>query len=173
MQLSSWPPPPREPNHSDLTRYAPTIPRNLQAYTSCTKQVNKQEAFRQQRLVKKCKHLSNFPTITLQALLFFHITQHIKLNIIVNWLTLLLHIREDPGSHLDPETGCPGFSWFSSVPPGECQDYTLKFGHDHILPNSLQFIIHLSPFHLMLQSLSYWETIAKWENYRQTMRRVA
>jgi hypothetical protein len=42
------------------------------------------------------------------------------------------------------------FSWFSSVPPGECRDSILKLGHDRFLPNPFQFII------IHLQS-SYWK----------------
>jgi hypothetical protein len=51
-------------------------------------------------------------------------------NVVVEWLTLL-HIRKIPGSNLGPETGYPHwrFSLISSVPPGECQDSTLKFSH--------------------------------------------
>jgi hypothetical protein len=30
-----------------------------------------------------------------------------SLNVVVEWLTLLLHIREVPGSNLSPETGYP------------------------------------------------------------------
>jgi len=38
--------------------------------------------------------------------------------------------------------------WFSSVPPGEYRDSTLKLGHDRFLPNPFQFIIiHLSSYH--------------------------
>jgi hypothetical protein len=49
-------------------------------------------------------------------------------NVAVEWLTLFLRISEVPGSNLDPETGYPDlrFSWFSSVPPGECRHITLK-----------------------------------------------
>jgi hypothetical protein len=40
------------------------------------------------------------------------------------------------------------FSWFSSVPPGECRDSILKLGNDRFLPNPLQFIIiYLSSYH--------------------------
>jgi uncharacterized membrane protein len=37
---------------------------------------------------------------------------------------------------LGTETGYPvsSFSWFSSVPPGECGTVTLKLGHDRFLP---------------------------------------
>jgi hypothetical protein len=39
---------------------------------------------------------------------FFH-TCYLEsaLNIVVRWLTLLLHIRDVPGSNISPETGCP------------------------------------------------------------------
>jgi hypothetical protein len=41
-------------------------------------------------------------------------------NIVVKWLTLLLHNQEVPGSNIGSETGYPdwGISWFFSVPPG-------------------------------------------------------
>jgi len=51
--------------------------------------------------------------------------------------------------------------WFSSVPPGKFWDSTLKLGHDRFLPNPFQFIIHLSPFHSTLYSLSYWKSVVK------------
>jgi hypothetical protein len=49
-------------------------------------------------------------------------------NVEVNHLTLLLHIRQVPGSNLGPETDCPdwGVSWLSSVPSGICQDCILN-----------------------------------------------
>jgi hypothetical protein len=42
------------------------------------------------------------------------------LNFVVEWLALLLRIREVPASNLGSETGYPdyGFSLFSSVPQG-------------------------------------------------------
>jgi hypothetical protein len=36
-----------------------------------------------------------------------HILEYGDPNIVVEWLTLLLHIREVPGSNLDLETGHP------------------------------------------------------------------
>jgi hypothetical protein len=42
------------------------------------------------------------------------------------------------------------FSWFSSAFPDECPHSTLKLIHDRFLPNSFQFIIHLSSFHSTL-----------------------
>jgi hypothetical protein len=48
----------------------------------------------------------------------------------------------------DPETSYPDwlFLWFSSVPPGKCQDSALKLGYNCSLPNPIHFIIHLSLF---------------------------
>jgi hypothetical protein len=70
-------------------------------------------------------------------------------NVVVEWLTLLLSILEVTGSILSSDIGYPewGFSWFLTVPPGECRDSTLKFVHDCFLPNNFQFIIHLSSYH--------------------------
>jgi hypothetical protein len=34
-------------------------------------------------------------------------TTHVTLNIMVEWLSLFIHIRELVGSNLDPETGYP------------------------------------------------------------------
>jgi hypothetical protein len=71
-------------------------------------------------------------------------------NVVVEWLTLLLHIREVPGLLLGPPvTGYPDwdFSWFSSVPPSECRDSTLKWGHVRFLPNPFQYIISHLPYH--------------------------
>jgi hypothetical protein len=75
----------------------------------------------------------------------------------VEWLTLVLRIREALGSDLFPETNYPDqdFLWFLSVSPEDCGDSTFNFGHGHFLPHSFQFIINLSHFHLMLYSLSY------------------
>jgi hypothetical protein len=57
-------------------------------------------------------------------------------NVVVEWLTLLFRIRVQISV---PATGYPeGFSWFFSVPPGECQPNTLKLGHDRFLPNPFQ-----------------------------------
>jgi hypothetical protein len=40
------------------------------------------------------------------------------------------------------------FSWFYSVPPGECHNSNLKLGHERFQPNPFQvIIIHLSPYH--------------------------
>jgi hypothetical protein len=74
---------------------------------------------------------------------------HVPLsNIAVEYLTFLLRI---------PETGYPdeGFSWFSSVPPGECRDSAWKFFHDHFLTNPSQFFIQLWSFYSKLCSPSY------------------
>jgi hypothetical protein len=58
-------------------------------------------------------------------------------------------------------SGAPGFksrpgdlaevsSGFTSVHPCKCQESALKLGHYRFLPNTLQFIIHLSPIHSTL-----------------------
>jgi hypothetical protein len=85
----------------------------------------------------------------------------LKPNVLVEWLTLLLQIREVPRSNLCPDMSYPDwrFSWVSSVPPGKCRDS--KLGHDRFLPHPFQFIIHLSPFHSTLCNLSYWKIILK------------
>jgi hypothetical protein len=65
-------------------------------------------------------------------------------NVVVEWLTLLLRIREVLGSNLGPDIGYTdwGVSWVSSVPPAEFEDRTFKLGHDRFYPNPYQFIIH-------------------------------
>jgi hypothetical protein len=47
-------------------------------------------------------------------------------NVVVEWITVLLRIREVTALNLGPETSYPElrFSWFSSVPPYECRDIT-------------------------------------------------
>jgi hypothetical protein len=77
-------------------------------------------------------------------------------NVVVEWLTLLLRIREVQGSNLVPETVYHDrVSWLSSVPPGKFQEFSLKLGYDRFLPNPFQFIIHLSAFQSTLHSLGY------------------
>jgi hypothetical protein len=49
----------------------------------------------------------------------------------------------------------------SSDLSGKCQDSTLKLGHDRLLPNPFQFIIHLSPYRSTLYSPSYWKSVVK------------
>jgi hypothetical protein len=73
-------------------------------------------------------------------------------NVVVEWFTRLLRIREVPGLNLGPETDYPvwSFSLFSSVPPGECRSSTLKSGHDRFLPYPFQFIINLSTIYIVL-----------------------
>jgi len=39
--------------------------------------------------------------------------------------------------------------------------YYLKLGHRRYLPNSFQFIIHISSFHCTLYSRSYGESVVK------------
>jgi hypothetical protein len=53
--------------------------------------------------------------------------------VVVEWLKFLLRNWESPGLDLGPETCYLGwcFSWFSSFPPDEFWDITLKLGHGH------------------------------------------
>jgi hypothetical protein len=73
--------------------------------------------------------------------------------VMVEWLALLLRIREIPVPNLDPETGN-----FCGFPPS-LQDNALKFSHDRFLLNPSQLISHLSPFHSTPYSLSYWKSV--------------
>jgi hypothetical protein len=68
--------------------------------------------------------------------------------VVIEWLTLLFRIPKVPGSNLGPEIDYPdsGFSEFSSAPPGDCLDSTLKLGHDRFLPNSFLFVITYRSF---------------------------
>jgi hypothetical protein len=56
---------------------------------------------------------------------------------------MLRGVLQPNRDELVPATGYPdgGFSWFSSVPPGECWDRILKLGHKHFLPNPLKFMV--------------------------------
>jgi hypothetical protein len=64
-------------------------------------------------------------------------------NAVVEWLTLLLRIREVPWVQISALRLAllAGFSWFSSVPQGECRVGTILLAHDRFLPNILQSII--------------------------------
>jgi hypothetical protein len=57
------------------------------------------------------------------------------LNVVVEWLGLLIRVLEVPGSNLGPDTGYleRGSSWFSLVPPGESLDSSFKLGHYRFL----------------------------------------
>jgi hypothetical protein len=71
-------------------------------------------------------------------------------NVVVEWFNTLASYSGGLGFISQPPvTGNPDgvFLWFSSVPPGECWDSTLKLGHHQFLPIFFQFIIHLSPYH--------------------------
>jgi hypothetical protein len=76
------------------------------------------------------------------------------LNVVVEWLTLLLSIRE---SWVQISAGYSdwGSSWFFSVPSGKCRDSTSKLGYDRFLPHPLQFIFHLF---LSLRHYIVWVT---------------
>jgi hypothetical protein len=62
-----------------------------------------------------------------------------KLNVVVKWLTLLLHIQKVPGSNLGLETGNPVWDFFTffSVLPGKCRGSTLILGHNFPFPKIL------------------------------------
>jgi hypothetical protein len=69
-------------------------------------------------------------------------------NVVFEWLTPLLRIREVPGSNIGSKTiYSDSVSRFFTVLPGKCQVSrpTLKLRHVCFLPNTFQFIIHLSP----------------------------
>jgi hypothetical protein len=84
-------------------------------------------------------------------------------NIVVKCLTLLLHIWEVPGSYLGPGDRLSRlrfFVVFLSLSTQTLGQY-LKIRPFPLSSKSFQFIIHLSPYHLMLYSLSYWKSIIK------------
>jgi hypothetical protein len=83
----------------------------------------------------------------------------------VEWLTLLINVREVP------ETGYRdwGFPWVSSVSPGKCWDSTLKLDHDRFLPHSLQFIVHISTLYSTLYNLTHRKaSLNKLQRKKQT-----
>jgi hypothetical protein len=73
-------------------------------------------------------------------------------------------VREMPHSNLSWNTGCPDWelSSFSSVLPGKCR-LVYPSGHDRFLPDSFQFIIHLSSYDHTLYSMSQEEGSIFWE----------
>jgi hypothetical protein len=74
---------------------------------------------------------------------------------VVEWLILLLRIREVLGSNFGPETACPdrGVLWFSSVPPGKCRDVALN---TRSLPHpSKSFTIHHLLINLLFDALYF------------------
>jgi hypothetical protein len=68
-------------------------------------------------------------------------------------LELLLRIREVTDSNLGSDTGYIDEVYLSLS--SECRDSTLKLGHDRFLPNTFQFIVHLSPFYSTLCSINH------------------
>jgi hypothetical protein len=83
-------------------------------------------------------------------------------NVVVEWFNTTPSYSEGPGFKTRPEDRLSWLSFsVSSVPPGECQDSALKFGHDRFLPNPFHFIILLAPFHSTLYSLRYWKSVVK------------
>jgi hypothetical protein len=80
------------------------------------------------------------------------------LNIAVQWLSFLLHIREVTGSKSRPGNRLSWLrcSWFSSVSPGKFLDI-LKLVQDRFLPHPFQFIIHLI-YHPINRRYIVWVT---------------
>jgi hypothetical protein len=76
-------------------------------------------------------------------------------NVVAEWLTLLC-IWEVQGSNLDLETSYPGweYSWFSSVPPGNCQERTLN----RATTTSTSFPIHNLLINLSFDVIYSWVT---------------
>jgi hypothetical protein len=73
--------------------------------------------------------------------------------------SFIYNLFNDAGSNICPQSGSSDwdFSWFYSVPPGECRNSILQLGHDSFLPNPFQFITHLSSYQSTLYILSYWK----------------
>jgi hypothetical protein len=85
-----------------------------------------------------------YPNIDSPKILFSFASRMPKWNFFgVQWLTLLLRVRELPRSNLGPETDCAdwGLSWFASAPPNECRTSSLKLSHYRFLPNHSHFIV--------------------------------
>jgi hypothetical protein len=78
-------------------------------------------------------------------------------NLVVEWLTLLFLILEVSASNLCPESGYP--DCFRDFPQSiEANAGVVpERGHYRFLPHPFQLTIHLSPFHSMICSLSYWK----------------
>jgi hypothetical protein len=83
--------------------------------------------------------------------------------VVIEWLALLLRIREFPRSNLGPETGFTNWS-VRGVPQSlqEMPGLHIKLIHYHFLPRPFQFIIHLSPFSSITNSVSYCESVIKY-----------
>jgi hypothetical protein len=70
-------------------------------------------------------------------------------NFVVEWLTLLVRIREVPGSNL-ARSRTILIEVFRSV--SKSLQANAGIGHDRFLPHPFQFIIRLPPFHSTLYS---------------------
>jgi hypothetical protein len=78
-------------------------------------------------------------------------------NVVVERLTLLLHIKEVPGSNLDLESGYHDrFFVVLSVLPGKCRDITVKLTGPRSLP-STSFSIHYLPI-ILIRRYIVWVT---------------
>jgi hypothetical protein len=83
-----------------------------------------------------------------QEIIFIALIPMLWPNVVMEWLTPLICIRDIPGSNHGPETGYPDRVFVVFLEPSrQMRHSTLKLGHDHFVPNLSQFIIHLSPFH--------------------------
>jgi hypothetical protein len=71
-------------------------------------------------------------------------------NIVVEFSTLLLRIREVPSSNLGLNTGYPNKNCSLLSCPFRQMTRCLKLGHDRFLLHPFQFIIHLLHFHSTL-----------------------
>jgi hypothetical protein len=79
-------------------------------------------------------------------------------NVVVEWLTFMLRIREVPGSSLGDWDWLSWLKnmWYSWVRPGKYHDSALKLGHYHFLPLHLQFIIHTHLLFIGHYSYMFW-----------------
>jgi hypothetical protein len=72
------------------------------------------------QVISKCPGSNKlWPAVLIKASVIFS-TDSITPNIVIEWLALLLHVREVRGSNLGSKTGYRDLlSWFFSVPPGK------------------------------------------------------
>jgi hypothetical protein len=118
----------------------------------------------------------NFPDLRPSAAYRLRNKQFLSLApyVVVEWLTLLLCIRDVPGSNLESETGYPdqgSFVVFLSSSK-RIPDSPVKLGHDRFLPNPFQFIVHLSPYYSTLYRLVLDAEKRRKTNYKPTLATV-
>jgi hypothetical protein len=80
-------------------------------------------------------------------------------NVVFEWLSLLIRIREVPGL-----ARRQAVLWVFVVFPQFFQtgDSTIKLGHVRFVPYPTQFSIHFSHVHPTLYNLSHWRSVVKW-----------